>query len=51
MFIDSAKKSISSENILKMMEVKKIIGHVYSIGHYMNMLDLLIGDSNNNSIN
>jgi len=37
----NAKKIISSENLSKMMKVRKTIGHDFSVGHSMDMRDLL----------
>jgi len=39
-----------SENFSKMMKVRKIISFGFSVGHSMNMPNLLTGNSSNSSI-
>jgi len=46
----TAKKSTSSEYFSKMMKVRKTIGYGFSVGHSMNLPNLLTGNSNNSSI-
>jgi len=44
------KKSTSSENILKRMKVKKTIGYDFSVGHFMDMPNLLTDNSSNSYV-
>jgi len=46
----NAKKSTSSEKFSKIMKVRNIIGYGFSIGHSMNMPNLLIGNNSNSLI-